>query len=77
MKALIVYDSMYGNTEKIAKAIGHAIVDDVKVLPISEANLAKLESIDFLIIGSPTQGFKPTKSVQVGRKNLRNRRCPF
>jgi len=70
MKALIVYDSMYGNTEKIAKAIGHAIVDDVKVLPISEANLTKLESIDFLIIGSPTQGFRPTKSVQAFIDNL-------
>ena len=26
MKAIIVYDSVYGNTEKIARAIGEAII---------------------------------------------------
>jgi len=31
MKTLIVYDSVYGNTEKIAKAIGGAITGDVKL----------------------------------------------
>jgi flavodoxin I len=64
MKALIVYDSMYGNTEKIAKSIGGAITGDVKVLHIGEVNPYELESIGFLIVGSPTQGFRPTKSVQ-------------
>lgn len=34
MKALVVYDSVYGNTEKIAKAIGGAIIGDVKVLRV-------------------------------------------
>ena len=32
MKVLVVYDSAYGNTEKIARAIGSAISGDVKVL---------------------------------------------
>ena len=64
MKALIVYDSLYGNTEKIAKAIGGAITGDVRVLRIGEANPSELESIDFLVVGSPTQGFRPTKLVQ-------------
>ena len=31
MKALVVYDSMYGNTEEIAKAIGGAITGEVKL----------------------------------------------
>lgn len=64
MKALIVYDSMYGNTEKIAKAIGGAIAGEVKVLRVSEANPSDLKSADFLIMGSPTQGFRATKPVQ-------------
>jgi len=64
MKALIVYDSMYGNTEKIAKAIGEAINGDSRVLRASEANPSELKSIDILIIGSPTQGFRATKPVQ-------------
>ena len=41
MKALIVYDSVYGNTEKIAKAIAEAITPsyEVKVLRVGEANI--------------------------------------
>ena len=64
MKALIVYDSLYGSTEKIAKAIGGAIAGDVRVLRVGEANHSELESIDLLIIGSPTQGGRPTPAIQ-------------
>ena len=64
MKALIVYDSIYGNTRKIAQSIGGAITGDVKVLRAGEVNLSELESISFLIVGSPTQGFRATKPIQ-------------
>jgi flavodoxin len=64
MKALVIYDSMYGNTEKIAGAIGGAITGEVKVLRVSEVTLPELESTDLLIIGSPTQGGRPTKPIQ-------------
>jgi len=64
MKALVVYDSTYGNTEKIAKSIGRAIIGDVKVLRIGEVNPSELESIDFLIVGSPTYGGRPTPAIQ-------------
>jgi len=63
MKALIIYDSAYGNTEKIARAIGGAIAGEVKVLRAAEANPSELASIDFLIAGSPTQGGRPTPPV--------------
>ncbi len=66
MKALIVYDSLYGNTEKIARAIAAAITpsSDVKVLRVSEVAPSELGSIDLLIVGSPTQNGKPTKAIQ-------------
>ncbi len=64
MKVLVIYDSMYGNTEKIARAIGEAITGEVKVLRVTEMNLSELESIDLLIIGSPTQGGRPTAAIQ-------------
>jgi flavodoxin len=64
MKALIVYDSVYGNTEKIAKAIGGAIAGEVKVLYISEVNPAELKPFGLLIVGSPTQGGRPTPAIQ-------------
>jgi len=64
MKALIVYDSVYGNTERIAKSIGGAITGDVKVLRAGEVNPSELKSIDLLIVGSPTHAFRATKPVQ-------------
>ena len=66
MKALIVYDSVYGNTEKIARAIAEAITpsDEVKILRAGEANPSELASIDLLIVGSPTHGGRPTPAIQ-------------
>lgn len=63
MKALIVYDSTYGNTEKIAKAIGAALTGEVKVLRAGEVNPAELNAFDLLVIGSPTYGGRPMPSV--------------
>ena len=64
MKALIIYDSMYGNTEKITRAIADAITGDVRALRASEAIPSDLKTVDFLIVGSPTQGFRATRPVQ-------------
>jgi flavodoxin I len=66
MRALIVYDSVYGNTEKIARAIAEAITPsgEVKVLRAGEANPSELASFDLLIVGSPTHGGRPTPAVQ-------------
>jgi len=70
MKALVVYDSVYGNTEKIAESIGDAITGDTKVLRAGETSLSDLESIDLLIVGGPTQGGRPTPPVQEFMKQL-------
>ena len=63
MKTLVVYDSTYSNTEKIAKAIGAALTGDVKVLRAAEANAAELNSYDLIVIGSPTYGGRPMPSM--------------
>ena len=64
METLIVFDSTHGNTEKIAKAIYDAITGEVKVIRASIANPAGLEAIDLLIVGSPTNGGRPTPATQ-------------
>ncbi|RPI28791.1 MAG: flavodoxin family protein [Actinomycetota bacterium] len=67
MKALVVYDSQWGNTERIARATGGALgaEPDVLVLPVGQATLERLidSGLDLLVVGSPTQGFRPTKPV--------------
>ncbi len=63
MKALVVYDSTFGNTEKIAKAIGSAITGEVNVRRAGDVSDSDLLSIDLLVVGSPTQGGRPTKAI--------------
>ena len=64
MKTLVVYDSVYGNTEIIARAVGGAFPGEVQVLRVGQVNASELESVDLLIIGSPTHGALPTEAVQ-------------
>lgn len=64
MEALVIYDSAYGNTEKVAQSIGNAIQGEVKVLRPGGVNLSAWKTPDLLIIGSPTQGGRPTKAIQ-------------
>jgi len=66
LRTLIVYDSKFGNTEKIAKAIGEAItpLGEVEVVKAGEANASELSSIDFLMVGSPTHGGGATRAIK-------------
>ena len=73
MKALIVYDSVYGNTEKIAQAIGGAINGEIKVMRAGEVEPVHLESLDLLIVGAPTQGGRATTPVRDFLKGINTR----
>ena len=66
MKALVVYDSFFGNTEKIAKAIGGALGDskDVTVSKVNEADAGMLKGVNLLVAGSPTRAFSPTPAIR-------------
>ena len=64
MKVLVVYDSVYGNTEEIARAIGGAISNDVKVIGVGEVDPSELEAVDLIIIGAPTQAGRPSQGMQ-------------
>jgi flavodoxin len=64
IKVLIVYDSRFGNTEKIARAISEAITDEVEILRPREMNPTELGSADLLIVGSPTWGGRPTQDMR-------------
>ena len=64
MKTLVVYDSVHGNTEEIAKAIGDAITGEVEVLRVGQVKAGDCETVDLVIIGSPTHGALPTEAVQ-------------
>ena len=64
MKTCVVYDSVYGNTEKVARAIGDAIPGEVQVLRADQVSASELETLDLLIVGAPTYGGRTTDSIQ-------------
>lgn len=64
MRTLVVYDSVYRNTEQIAKAIGEAITGDVETLRASQVNPSQLKTFDLLFVGAPTHGGRPTDAMQ-------------
>jgi flavodoxin I len=64
MKAIVIYDSLYGNTEQIAKAIGAALGNESKVVKAGEAKAADIAPYSLVIIGSPTQGGRQTAAVK-------------
>lgn len=65
MKTLVVYDSVFGNTEKIARAIatGLGSAAPVEILQAGVVLPEQLAGAGLLVVGSPTRGFRPTDSV--------------
>jgi len=72
MKALVIYDSVFGNTEKVAQAIGAALGTpaEASVVRIGDASLGQLAGIDVLVVGSPTRAFRPMPAVSGFIKGL-------
>jgi hypothetical protein len=56
MRAVVVYESMYGNTHLVADAIGTGLETafDVWVVPVSEADPAILDGAGLVVVGGPT-----------------------
>ena len=65
MRALVIYDSVYGNTERIALAIGKALgnQEDVAVLKVRDVMPAQFAGSQLVIVGSPTQRFNQTMDM--------------
>jgi hypothetical protein len=59
-RAVVVYESMFGNTHAVADAIGRGLdqgldqVDNVVVVPVGEADRQRLGDADLLVVGGPT-----------------------
>ena len=66
MKILIIYDSMYGHTEKIAHAIkdGFGELHQVRAEQVGHIGYGDLANLDLLVVGSPTHGGRETEDVK-------------
>ena len=57
MVTLVIYDTKFGNTEKVAQAIGRGVgtLGSAHVMDVARAAGSLPERPDLLIIGGPTQ----------------------
>jgi hypothetical protein len=58
MKAVVVYESLWGNTAAIARAIAEAIGPDARALSTAEASGAAISDADLIVAGAPVLGFR-------------------
>ncbi len=65
LQVLIVYDSVFGNTEKVATALKESVTAPHRALIVKVDNFTVhlLDGVDLLLVGSPTHGFKPTEAI--------------
>lgn len=75
MRTVVLYDSAYGNTEAVAQTIAKALraYGRSKALLITNASAGDLREAELVIVGSPTQGGRPTTGVQDFIKQLNPR----
>ena len=72
MKALVVYDSFFSNTEKIAQAIGEALrpQGEVGIFRVADIKVEQVAGVEVFIVGSPTRGFRPTPAIRDFLKSI-------
>jgi flavodoxin len=63
MKALVIYDTFFGNTEQVARAISDALGADSEAVRVSNVKHDQLNGLNLLVVGSPTRAFRPTKPI--------------
>lgn len=69
---LIIYDSVFGNTGKIAEAMANALEEhlDVDLRLVGEVFPEHLDGVKTLIAGSPTRQFKATGALDQFLKQI-------
>ena len=63
MMALVIYDSVFGNTEKVARTISGALDAESTSIRVTDVGNDQLKGLSLLIVGSPTRAFRPTKTI--------------
>ncbi|MFC4061330.1 flavodoxin family protein [Planomonospora corallina] len=59
MRALVVFESMFGNTQAIAEAVAEGLTTrmDVELAEVSDAPTVIADDVDLIVVGGPTHAF--------------------
>ena len=66
MNALVVYESQFGNTEKVAIAVAGALraFGQAQAVPVDPGHTVDLQGVDTLVVGGPTQNRGATSGIR-------------
>lgn len=66
MNSLVIYSSAYGNTAAIANTIRASLskYGSAEVADSRDLDFYELPNIDLVVVGSPTQGGRPTEAIE-------------
>lgn len=65
MNAIVVYESVWGNTAAVARAIAEGFGDSAHAYPTDEVPEEELETAELIVAGSPVFGFSlPTEAMR-------------
>ncbi len=78
MHAVVVYESLWGNTAAVARAIAEGIGPDARAVPTDEATPELVAAADLIVAGAPVMAFRlPTDGMRQGAaQNEKNRSNP-
>jgi len=66
--AIIVYDSLYGNTEKVARALAQGLEKSgsvkVTLSRANEADVSRLVGYDLILVGGPTHAWNASEPIR-------------
>jgi flavodoxin len=74
-KALIVFDSVYGNMEKVAKALAKGLEDSGIEVDTTWSDLVKFDELskyDLLAVGGPVHAWNVTNPIKTFLDRLKN-----
>ena len=63
MSALVVVESMWGNTRAVAEAVARGLGEDVPVVDVDRAPAELPDDVDLLVVGGPTHAFSMSRST--------------
>ena len=81
MRALVVYESLYGNTHTVAERIGDGlrqVATEVQVASVHDVTRAEVLAADLLVVGGPTHvhGMASERTRLAARRPPRSRAAP-
>jgi flavodoxin len=67
MNTLVIYDSKFGNTKRIAQIVANNLREfgQAREIHVSKMQPDQIREVDLVVFGCPTQGWGPSKDMHV------------